>query len=442
MSVKIKTKIKGEYKDYSKDELLDKLADKIIEIEKLKKELNKYKNPNTPPSKNKFDKPQAQGLKVGRKEGKKSGHKGKTRAEEKPHYEIDVTTDINPSTGNTNIEETGYVKEVTITDFKIIKIVTKYNCYEYRDLDTGELFIAKHPDMPNKGIFGKNVLSFASTLHFENRVTYEAIADIFTEVFDIPMTTPTAMDICYRTADKVSYKYGELNKKLRDEKVVYGDETGSNQNGISEWLWGFFSLTIAFFTFFNKRGGEIVEKVLGKDFKGILGCDGWSTYKVFSEKHGILLQRCWAHLIREAKHVCKGVDDLNAAYIWIKDIFRRVKKARKLKTERRRKKRYAELVEELDRWIQVYSKGYSQMSEIVTKVKNGKNFWFTCVLYPEVEPTNNRAERGLRPFVVLEKIMGCLRSEQGKRTTEIMMSLVGTWRLQGLNPYRELRAIV
>lgn len=425
----------------SKKELIRELYDAYVEKEKLEKKLRKYENPHTPSSKKGFDKPQAQGLKVGRKAGKKSNHEGKTRAKEKPNAVVEITADYNPLTGNTNIEETGYVEEVIITDFRIIKTVIQYNCHQYRDLDTEEIFIAKHPDMPSRGIFGKNVLSFASTLHFENRVTYEAIADIFTEVFDIPMTTPTAMDICYRTADEVSCKYAELNQKLRKEKVVYGDETGSNQNGIQEWLWGFFTLTIAFFTFFHRRGGEIVEKVLGKDFKGILGCDGWSTYKVFSEEYGILLQRCWAHLIREVKHTCKDVKGLNDAYVWICDIFKKVKKARKLKSKGLREKRYNELIEELDNWINIYS-SYREMGEIITKVKNGKNFWFTCVLYPEVEPTNNRAERGLRFFVVLEKIMGCLRSEQGKRTTEIMMSLIQTWKLRGLNPYRELRAVV
>ena len=113
----------------------------------------------------------------------------------------------------------------------------------------------------------------------------------------------------------------------------------------------------------------------------------------------------------------------------------------KLKRESLRKKRYEELVQELDRWTQVYAH-YSKMRKLVTLIKNGKEHWFTCVLHPEIEPTNNLAERGIRKFVILEKIMGCLRSEQGKRTTQIMMSLIGTWKLQGLNPYKELRAIL
>ena len=124
---------------------------------------------------------------------------------------------------------------------------------------------------------------------------------------------------------------------------------------------------------------------------------------------------------------------MDAAYVWIKDIFEKVKKARALKTKRIRQKKYHELITELDQWTQVYS-SYKQTRDLVTLIKNGKEFWFTCVLHPEIEPTNNRVERGIRKFVILEKIMGCLRSEQGKKTTQIMMSLFGTWRLQKLNP--------
>ena len=43
---------KQEYERKSKDELIDDLFEKIIENEKLKRELRKYKNPNTPPSTN------------------------------------------------------------------------------------------------------------------------------------------------------------------------------------------------------------------------------------------------------------------------------------------------------------------------------------------------------------------------------------------------------
>ncbi len=442
MSAKIRTDdIRKKYEDLDKDKVLDELVDKVLEIEKLKRKLRKYENPHTPSSKQGFDKPQARGLAVGRKPGKLYTHKRTTRPRDTPNTpSVTVTTDVNPSSGNSNIIETGDYIERVITDYKIERVVTQYIFPEYKDLNTGELFFAQYPDVPDKGIFGKNVIAFANVLHFENRVTLQGVADIFTQVYDIPMSAPTVQELCNRAVEKANPTYEDIHIKLQKSPAVNADETGSNQNGKSEWLWGFFTPVLAFFAFFPQRGGDIVEKVL-KNFNGILGCDGWSTYKVFSEKYDILLQRCWAHLIREVKKNCKDVDDLNEAYVWICDIFEKIQKLRKIKSKKRRQQGYEKLVAEMEQWAQIYYV-HDNMKELVNKVRNGKEFWFTCVLHPEVEPTNNSAERGLRKFVGIKKIIGCLRSEQWKKNMQVMLSVFQTWRLQGLNPYKELRAIV
>lgn len=432
---------KGKYKDTDKDEVLDDFYELYREHEKIKRKLRKYENPNTPSSKQGFDKPQAQGLPVGRKPGKTYNHERTTRPQDKPNTPpVIVTAEFNPLNGSTNIAETGYTIERVITDFEIKKIVTKYTFLEYEDLDTGYTFFAKHPDVPDVGIFGKNVISTVNLLHFDYRVPMEGTADIFTNIFDISMSAPTVMELCNRAVEKAMPVYEDIHLKLQQSQVVNADETGSNQNGKSEWLWGFFTPFLAFFVFYTQRGGDIVENVL-RNFRGILGCDGWGTYKVFSEKHGILLQRCWAHLIREVKKTCKDVEGLNDAYVWICDMFVEIQKLRKIKSKRKRQQGYEKLVAEMEQWAQIYYV-HDGIKELVDKVKNGKEFWFTCVLFPEVEPTNNLAERGLRKFVVIEKIIGCLRSEQGKRNMQVMLSVFQTWRLQGLNPYKELRAIV
>ena len=441
MSMKIRLAIINEYKDLSKEEILDKLADEIIANEKLKKKLRKYENPHTPPSKQGFDKPQAQGLPVGRKKGKKYNHPITTRPKDTPNMPpVIVTADFNPANGNTNITKTGFYVERIITDVKIEKIVTNYTFLEYKDMDTGEMFFATHPDVADTGIFGKNIITIANFLRFEHRVTLEGVADFFTNAFDIPMSAPTVLELCNRAAEKAEPVYECVHAKLQESPVVNADETGSNQNGKSEWLWGFFTPLLAFFVFYKQRGGDIVKNVL-KNFNGILGCDGWATYSVFSEEQGIRLQRCWAHLIREVKKLCKDVEGLNDAYVWVCDLFDEVQRLRKIKSSKIRQKGYDKLVAELSMWCQVYYV-HDGMKELVNKVVNGKEFWFTCVLHPEVEPTNNLAERGLRKFVVIEKIIGCLRSEQGKKNMQVMLSVFQTWRLQGLNPYRELRAIV
>jgi len=423
------------------------------EKEKLERELKKYKNANTPSSANNHFQTNTQKTndkgnpnRVGRKKGKKSNHNGKTRTPDIPTDFVDVITDINPSTGNKNIEPTGYVEERIITDFKIIKTVTQYNVYEYLDLETKEIFMATHENLPEKGIFGKNILAFTGHLRYYCRVPFYRIANTFTTVFNIPMTAPTSLEICNRVGKKLSPLYEKLKVAIRNERVVNADETGAKRNGMPGWLWGFFSLTIALFIFNAKRGGEIVQDTLGKNFKGLLGCDGWSTYAVFSKNFGVLLQRCWAHAIREVKHECfsgklRQNVKLKGAYDSLCDIFTKVKESRKLECEFVRKRKVDELTLELNQWIQMYS-SYTKLRKVVNKIKNGNEFWFTCVLYPEIEPTNNRAERGLRSWVVMRKIIGCLRSEQGEKTTQVLLSLFQTWDLQGLNHYSQLRSLL
>jgi transposase len=425
---------------------IDKIEKQDDKIEKLENELKKYKNAHTPSSQKKFAKIEAQGLKVGRKKGKKSGHKGKTRVEDIPQKIIEVTAHVNPGTGNKNIKPTGHVEIRTVTDFEIVKIVRQYNLHEYVDLDTGELFLATHKDLPERGIFGKNVLAFASYLRSECQVKYNKIASIFTNVFDISMSTPTAMDICNRVAEHLRPNYDELKEKIKTEKAVNIDETGAKRNGLPGWLWGFFSLYIALYVFNSKRGGDILERTLGNDFLGKIGADGWGSYKKFCEEFGILLQRCWAHPIREVKDICidenKRKDkNLIAAYNWYRDIFSKVKEARKIKCREIREQLYIELIDELDMWIKTYLHN-RKLHDVVSKIKNGREYWFTCVLYLEIEPTNNLAERMLRAWVVFRKTICCLRSEQGERTTETMLSLFNTWKLNGLQPYAQLKSVL
>jgi transposase len=46
--------------------------------------------------------------------------------------------------------------------------------------------------------------------------------------------------------------------------------------------------------------------------------------------------------------------------------------------------------------------------------------------HPEIEPTNNRAERGLRPAVIARKVSHCSKNERGARTYSVMKSIFVT----------------
>src|ERR687887_2929084 len=73
--------------------------------------------------------------------------------------------------------------------------------------------------------------------------------------------------------------------------------------------------------------------------------------------------------------------------------------------------------------------------------KNLLKLWpalWTFAEVPEVEPTNNAAERGLRAAVIYRKLSLGSRSQGGERTIERLLSVDQTCRLQRRSPYASL----
>ena len=68
--------------------------------------------------------------------------------------------------------------------------------------------------------------------------------------------------------------------------------------------------------------------------------------------------------------------------------------------------------------------------------------WYTCMLYPGMEPTNNLGEQAIREHIILRKIIGCFRSENGAENYQYIASLLADWRLQGKNGFEELEQLL
>src|SRR5690606_5351158 len=61
---------------------------------------------------------------------------------------------------------------------------------------------------------------------------------------------------------------------------------------------------------------------------------------------------------------------------------------------------------------------------------------------PEVEPTNNRAERGLRTAVIARKVSQCSRTDRGAHIYEAMKSVVTTLHLRGKSVASSLASLI
>ena len=102
------------------------------------------------------------------------------------------------------------------------------------------------------------------------------------------------------------------------------------------------------------------------------------------------------------------------------------------------KAREGEKKENLLHWIDLISSRVYRSSEVYKFVKSvcryHKENLFRFVDNPEIESTNNLAERGLRHAVVIRKISGGSRSEDGAETTAKLLSVLQSVKLQTNNP--------
>ncbi len=428
--------IKEEFEDLSKEELLDKLVDEIIENDKLKKKLRRYENPHTPPSKDvrisRSNFISITGLSV----GKKTGYKGATRDKKKPTDFISCFESICSCCGKRN--QPSKIKTKTyeeIPDPQPVKIVeAKWGVYQ---CNCGHCWESKPLDFPDKGIFGKNLQTQITLLRFDDRLPLRKTISAIERQYLTTLTSKAVYDITKRVADKATPYYEEIKRKIRRATNLHIDETKIKIQGKTFWLWIFRSRKNVFFVIRKERNKNVLDEILGYDYKGIIICDGLSAYEEYTQ----YLQRCWAHILRETKEMAEKHDDAKPMHQWMKDLFAKVKSASVKDPPEKRRNLYNKCIEEIKWLIEKFS-CYQHLSTVITTIKNGLNFWFTRILHPQIEPTNNNGERSLREIVVIKKIIGTLRNQDGADVLAKMMTLISTWRLNGQNPFYSLKALI
>jgi transposase len=305
--------------------------------------------------------------------------------------------------------------------------VIDYLEYGWECTECGAHTTARHPDCPPWGRLGKNVLVQATLMKFEERLPLVKASEALERTYGLSVTPATVLDITRRVAWWLRPEYTRILRRIRSAPVVYMDETGARVDGRRHWIWVFTTLTDTLIVIRRSSGKRVLREVLGKGFKGVIVCDGWSSYPGFTD----LIQRCWAHLLREARYLAEHLEEARPLSEALHGIYRRVNIPPE---DRPPPEEAARLAEEARRTMEGWARKPYEAEEVrrfASKVLNGIDHWFTFLTVPGVEPTNNRAERALREHVVRRKIMGCFRNGKGTGIYETVMTVLATWKLQG-----------
>ena len=320
----------NERKDEKIDQLQEQLEHRDERIEELETRLRKYENPHTPPSKRRSgteESPTSQdddddnARTDGGTPGRKDGHDPEWRSTADPDEEIEVTCDCCPECGDHFDESVGVSPRLVeeIPDPQPPE-VTQYNCHYYQCHSCGAETVATHPDCPDEGQFGVNVIAQAALSRYDHRLPYRKIADRFEQLHGLELSGASAWHATERAARAGRCEYEQLRQEIQAADVVHIDETGVKRDGEQAWIWTFRTNEHTLYAVRESRGSDVPAEVLGEDFAGTVICDGWTAYPAFSSN----LQRCWAHILREAEDVAQKQADGKPIYQALRRCHRRV----------------------------------------------------------------------------------------------------------------------
>lgn len=294
-----------------------------------------------------------------------------------------------------------------------------------------------------QGRFGVGLLSLIATLREEWRLPIRGIQGYLAAVHGLHLSVGAIVAASATAAARAAPLVGQIGAAIRASPVLHVDETGWRQDGTNGYAWTFSTATERLFVR-GSRERAVLEGVIGNAYGGVLVSDFYAAYTTYDGRH----QFCWAHLLRD-------VDDLagqHAAAVSVRGwadavhaLYRRATAdtadpARAPVVRRQQRQAYeAELGTLCAPFLRVAEAPQRVLAERITKHLSAL---FVFVEDPTVPATNNAAERSLRHLVTSRKISGGTRSPAGTATKMTLATLFGTWRLQGLNPLNQCRALL
>jgi transposase len=430
------------YIGMEKGALVNRILTLEENVEQLKKELAKYKNPNTPSSSNQNLKENTRGKKAkkGAKRGAPAGHKGITRIL-KALKKIIVDANKCPKCDSPNLKDKKVLKRTVIDIPKKVKPeIVEADIHVKECKDCGYVFVPKQNTIPLKGDYGIELMLLVVFIKFTLRGVLRKTAHFLDYRHNLDITAASVNAIIKRVADAAESEYNEIKQRIRAAKTVYVDETSFSVLGDRYWVWVFKSADDILLVIRPSRGSNVLREILGDNYAGNVVCDCWSSYNFLSKAYANL-QRCWAHLLRKSEVL---VDTVAGKHFHekLQELFKEIKEFNAQNpTDEQRLKKYEEMTEKLRKLTSYYSR-YKDLMPVVKYINNKMGQWFTCVKIEGIEPTNNFAEQAIRETVMVRKIIGAFRSETGKQNYEILASLISTWQMKDKDIADELRQMM
>jgi transposase len=437
--------------------LMEEVAQLKIQVAVLEEKLGKNsKNSSKAPS---GDGPEVKkGKEEKKEEGKKKrggqvGHRGETR-ELYPLEACQEVIDHYPQAcrrcgeGLSGEDPEPYRHQIVELP-KIQPIVIEHRLHELECEHCGGKTRAKWPEGVNRGGYGERLSGLVALLSGAYRQSHQQVKTLLEVVCGIEISTGSINNLRREISKALEEIVGEAHEYAKKQRVVHSDETGFRQGngdgGNPEhkrgWLWVLVTPMVVVFQFLLSRAQKGAKSLIGEDFEGILVSDRYGAYNWLDIGQR---QVCWAHLRRDFIQIAQrsGVSrEIGEGLLRLQEeLFELWYQVRDGTLERTD---FIGAVEPLRQQVKAileeaasYPIGSKEKTPWAKTVRTCRqllsvepSLW-TFVYHHEVEPTNNIAERTLRPAVIWKRLCFGTESHHGSLFVARILTVVSSLNAQ------------
>ena len=296
------------------------------------------------------------------------------------------------------------------------------------------------PDAMPACTIGHNLVTLSAYLHFGVGTSTRQVVDVFNTHLKSKISDGGLTDIWHRLAITLEPWYRQIHDDCLDAAVLHADETGWHRNGDLVWLWCFAARDATFYLIHDSRGHDALDEFFVREFDGCLVTDFWSTYNKVNSR---LNQKCWAHLLREVRDVDDSPSGTRDDWIAFSKKLRRLfgdamRLAAADLTDDERDHRVMLLHTRMAD-LGVFDWQHPDAKRLAKRLHAERIALLTFAEFPHVPPTNNHAEREIRPAVLMRKTSYGSATARGMHTRAVLMTVYRTLKKRNLDPLAELR---
>src|ERR671924_2040659 len=418
------------------------------QVRTLEERLNQTsRNSSRPPS---SDPPQPQRPRRPpgkRRRGGQPGHPGHTRPLV-PVEEVDEVVVLKPQQCRSchaplSGDDASPFRHQVIEIPPIKPVITEYQWHQLPCLECGETMRAPWPAGVPSGTYGPRVHATVALCTGAYRLSKRMTGQVMDDVFGVPMSVGTVSQSEKATTQVLDPPVEEARACVEAQEVAHLDETSWRQGDKRAWLWVAVTSLVTVFVVRLSRGGEVARELLGEHFSGILVTDRYSAYNWYPVRWR---QLCWAHLLRDFEAMRArggGSEELGDAWLaQAHQMFAWWHRVREGTLQRSTFRSYmTSLRREVERLLEAGSRcGVPKTAGTCRDILKRREALWTFVQVDGVEPTNNAAERSIRPGVLWRKGSFGTQSAEGSRFVESMLTVVTTLKQQQRNVLEYLTA--